>query len=45
MQLYESTGHAEIFIQLLTHAMCCKGHLMDMGPNEKCFKYVNEANK
>lgn len=29
MQLYESTDYAEIFMQLLTHTVCCKGHLMD----------------
>lgn len=45
MQLYESNDHAEIFTQLLTHIVCCKGHLMDMGPNKKYFKHVNEANK
>lgn len=45
MQLYESKDYAEIFMQLLTHVRCCKGHLMDMGPNEKYFKHVNEVNK
>lgn len=45
MQLYENTDYAEIFVQLLARIVCCKGHLMDMGPNEKYFKHVNEANK